>query len=1552
MEWASIKEELAASTKQRLIGVDALAVFCANKSLDIDQTLELVDLVPSLLQDANFKVAHQTLQILSVIINKGEEGIKPYTSSILPPVVERLADTRQPVRQEACEVLLNMLKAMRPDYVLQKMARYWSHRHWKAIARGIPNLFASKDQNSYLITQVVNLVEDPNEIVRAAAIDCLREIYRVLGEPLVDNLKSQSIRPAAMRELILRLDEVAPTHLALPDVAPSGVARKVTKEAAPSPPLSPSSETDTTAHLDINEPTSLAKRASATRKVAESSPVGAEPVVPIPISSERELVWEFEAAAAVLGSLAPDWQVRTAAMTRVEGLVAGNPGMLDAIADALKVLKIPLAVQLEDRRSCVSKTACQCLSSMAGIMGLRFQELMLHVLPVLFKIMAECSAECVRLLLERCQAPRAVLVLVQAATKDRNPKIKHSCAKYLVQVMETWAPSSYVRYMEDLEGVMKVSAQAATAEVRSVAKGMNALYADKMPDMAATAEARSAAKGMFASYADKMPDMAQAFLRRQEPSLQERLCKGASGGSAARAASARIPIGPRKGLGDRPRIHRPTTSRPSSTIDGVLLFTPEESTKAGSGTLGEAPPQPTLQPSPQVANKAHAAEGSGEMSKGGESYSSIPMRGLSGRGAYPLAGSGTHSVDNTPAAANMFLASTQPARVLESFSQSPSLSLSASGPFMSTFPSDASPSLAPALAKHSPRATSTHSTVGRRDSSPITSGASALAKHSLRAALTLSTVGPGDSSPITSGGMHSPSSVPRTLSKLVSSLLTSSRAWNEKVDLLKELTALLQAASDGHGGLSTTDMERLAPKFVDLLEDVQPRVCTAALECFMAAASACPSSFDLCLDRVLPVLCQRTSDQKESIKSMASSALSVCATCFGADLLLVGLVRSMEACKTPKSRVAVLDFGASQLGRGRPAGVPKNQNQLRQWLTRVVPLMNDKNAEVKRKAVEAVETVYCNIDEDAVLLYAAHASGTEMLSMKKLIGRVHEQAAANAAGTGPGPRLGLPLLPSFSEPSTSANCTGAVPLPPGPTDAGNCAIANRALVTSSSALSHGGAVVAGGGLPPTYCESTNGALGTGSTAQTNGAAVAGRSTATTTAAGTDSTAVRSFPPHDGSAPSCSLAPSNAAGTTGALAQSHAASCIETNHTNGSGIPLPQRLSQSLSQPQPQRLSFSTGARSEKRSSFSGGGLVPGPSGRIIEFPAVDMAKQPVQQHPFVSPCSSSRIPHVNLPPWDPSSPLPFRHSSECDPSPSLPSRHSSECDPSSSIPSFRNSSGHVVIPPSVDSSLPSSLPRPPRWSALGSTEGGPVQPRGPRPPGWSASGSTEGGPAHLISRHPPLPTQPQPSASPALPPYAVLPHPAHPYAASAPTLDSAAASKMVSLLAHRLQASEACETTLSSLLVASRAGYATVVWEPSVPILVHAASSTLRSITAGPTPAGATLPELETLATVRESSATLMGEMAQHHPSTLLSSAATQGGGCVLDELVPALLAACCDDTKEVVTACKLALDLIVGCPLLLPRAMELLTSRLPTPALDNGGPTGTVSCWLRLAVS
>lgn len=110
--------------------------------------------------------------------------------------IERLGDHRQDVRQAACNALLELLQVLRPDALMEKIARYWNHKSWK-VRHGLLQFLAeavcmvgepvlvAKDEANSVIHQVIRLVEDPeryDSIVwlmscvckTTASIDCHR----------------------------------------------------------------------------------------------------------------------------------------------------------------------------------------------------------------------------------------------------------------------------------------------------------------------------------------------------------------------------------------------------------------------------------------------------------------------------------------------------------------------------------------------------------------------------------------------------------------------------------------------------------------------------------------------------------------------------------------------------------------------------------------------------------------------------------------------------------------------------------------------------------------------------------------------------------------------------------------------------------------------------------------------------------------------------------------------------------------------------------------------------------------------------------------------------------------------------------------------------------------------------------------------------------------------------------------------------------------------------------------------------------------------------------
>jgi hypothetical protein len=77
-----------------------------------------------------------------------------------------------------------------------------------------------------------------------------------------------------------------------------------------------------------------------------------------------------------------------------------------------------------------------------------------------------------------------------------------------------------------------------------------------------------------------------------------------------------------------------------------------------------------------------------------------------------------------------------------------------------------------------------------------------------------------------------------------------------------------------------------------------------------------------------------------------------------ADVLMPALNRSLEAMKQPAARVSVMEFVVLFMGVGRVAGLPSNTIHIRHWVSKNIPLLLDKNPNVRQMAGKALATIY------------------------------------------------------------------------------------------------------------------------------------------------------------------------------------------------------------------------------------------------------------------------------------------------------------------------------------------------------------------------------------------------------------------------------------------------------------------------------------------------------------------------------------------------------------------------------------------------------------------
>jgi len=385
---------------------------------------------------------------------------------------------------------------------------------------------------------VCRQLEDAQGGVRDAAVAALQQAARVLGsEPLRRALEASASR---LSHVTAVLEGAGSAHA--PQPAPP-------TQPAPAPPLAralkPTRAAGGTLRTAPAATDAAAQAADAPRALAAAvADDGLVHAQPRRVSSEKELLAECDAVAALLGA-SVEWDVRMAAMARLEGLLLG--GAADSFQQALvaalqRPLRDPLLAQLADRRSSVVKQATHLVVVLAQRLGAAFEPTAEALLPQLFgvviisiKVMSDAGVACGRDLLRHCHGPRLALRIAEAAKSDRNAKLRCAAFDWLTLALGEWEDWALERAVGGVEEALKGGMTDADADARSNARRAACAYAARAPDaflrLCARAEA-AASKRLRACVAEGGGGWAEA-----KPAQPPRRASTAAAFAAVRAAA-------------------------------------------------------------------------------------------------------------------------------------------------------------------------------------------------------------------------------------------------------------------------------------------------------------------------------------------------------------------------------------------------------------------------------------------------------------------------------------------------------------------------------------------------------------------------------------------------------------------------------------------------------------------------------------------------------------------------------------------------------------------------------------------------------------------------------------------------------------------------------------------------------------------------------------------------------------------------------------------------------------------------------------------------------
>eukprot|EP00250_Pteridium_aquilinum_P029698 c39971_g1_i1 orf=592-5070(-) len=1034
----------AKDTKERMVGVERLQVLLeqSRRSLTATEVGSLVDASQGLLKDNNFRVCQGALQALASASALSSEHLKLHFNVLLPAIVERLGDGKQPVRDAARRLLLALMEISSPTIIVERAGSYaWAHKNWRVreeFARTVAsaiNLFAATELpfQRLLLPSVLQLLEDPNSNAREAAMVCLEEMYRQGGPQLREELQQHSLRPSQLKEIVGRFEKIEPKVPSFDGIASQfGAVDAKVPSSLPSGSNRRNSPKTKPAVLDIN-------------LLGGEGDGGDKPVEPVRVYSEKELTKELE---KVTGMLAPeqDWSVRMAAMQRIEGLVCGGAAEYACFPALLKQLTNPLSLQLADRRSSIVKQACHLLNLLSKELLADFEQCAEAFIPVLFKlvvitvlVIAESADTCIKTMLRNCRVARVLPRIMDSAKNDRNSALRARCCDYALLVLEQWSDSPEIQKLVEMyEDLIRCCVTDAMSEVRVTARTCYRVFSKCWPDRS---------RRLFASF---------------DPAVQ-RLINEEEGGIHKRYASPSL-------RGDRSAHqmkHSSTGTQSASAGSQLVSFgtTPIVAMDRTAGSLltnqkapSERSLESVLQASQQQVNAIETmlkgmdileksdvpsirSNGKDQgLTAAGGSYRKIHASSLASRvGVDPPSARDPPYPASTPAmqvgirssitgASPSYLRGVQASSsVLSSAGTLMGIQASSSSEFAkSSFPSgnprDVTSSILPLYSVKRVPITSDRSSQGSsndegmdtkavkrfskaetqvekqmmdvshkdfyyKDSShsSIPGFQRPLLRNSGSTRSSISSRGSLDDSQLPFGEVYNYMDGLMSLNDALTEGLSVNADWSARVAAFNYLRKLLQQGPRGVQDVMQS-FEKVMKLFSQHLDDPHHKVAQAALSTLVELVPTCRKPFEAYLERILPHVFSRLVDPKELIRQLGTSTLEVVGNQYSIDSLLPALLRSLDEQRSPKAKMAVIEFAIAAFAKLAVNGeAAAGSNLLKMWLAKLAPLANDKNARLKETAVNGIISVYTHFDSSTVLNFILGLSIEEQSSLRRAL---------------------------------------------------------------------------------------------------------------------------------------------------------------------------------------------------------------------------------------------------------------------------------------------------------------------------------------------------------------------------------------------------------------------------------------------------------------------------------------------------------------------------------------------------------------------------------------
>uniref|UniRef100_A0A1J3HM77 CLIP-associated protein n=3 Tax=Noccaea TaxID=290573 RepID=A0A1J3HM77_NOCCA len=1005
----------AKDTKERMAAVERLhqLLEASRKSLSPAEVTSLVDCCLDLLKDSNFRVSQGALQALASAAVLAGEHLKLHLNALVPAVVERLGDSKQPVRDAARRLLTTLMEVSSPTIIVERAGSYaWMHKSWRVreeFARTVTSaigLFASTELplQRVILAPILQMLNDPNQAVREAAILCIEEMYMQGGSQFREELQRHHLPSYMVKDINARLERIEPQPRSTDSRSGHHVVNEVKTSSVNPKKSSPKAKTST------RENSLFGGDADITEK----------PIEPIKVYSEKELIREFEKIASTLVP-EKDWSMRISAMRRVEGLVAGGATDYSCFRGLLKQLVGPLSTQLSDRRSTIVKQACHLLCLLSKELLGDFEACAEMFIPVLFKlvvitvlVIAESADNCIKTMLRNCKAARVLPRIAESAKHDRNAILRARCCEYALLTLEHWPDAPEIqRSVELYEDLIRCCVADAMSEVRATARMCYRMFAKTWPDRS---------RRLFSSFdpvIQRLINEEEGGIHRRHasPSVRERHSQPSF---SQTSAPSNLP-----GYGTSAIVAMDRSSNLSSGVSlssGLLLSQSKDLNKGSERSL-ESVLQSSKQKVSAIESMLRGLHVSDRQNPAALRSSSLDL------GVDPPSSREPPFHASVPAS-NSFTSSTT-AESMPSINRgsnrSGGLGLSDiitqiqaskdSGrqSYRGNLLSESHPSFPSLTAKRVSERNERSSFEDNNDArearrfvaghfdrqqmdtayrdltfrdsnvSHVPNFQRPLLRKNVGGRMSAGRRRSFDDSQLQLGDMSNYVDGPTSLNEALNDGLNSSSDWCARVAAFSFLQTLLQQGPKGAQEVIQS-FEKVMKLFLRHLDDPHHKVAQAALSTLADLIPSCRKPFESYMERVLPHVFSRLIDPKEVVRQPCSSTLEIVSKTYSVDSLLPALLRSLDEQRSPKAKLAVIEFAINSFNRyaGNPE-ISGNSGILKLWLAKLTPLTRDKNTKLKEASITCIISVYNHYDSAGLLNYILSLSVEEQNSLRRAL---------------------------------------------------------------------------------------------------------------------------------------------------------------------------------------------------------------------------------------------------------------------------------------------------------------------------------------------------------------------------------------------------------------------------------------------------------------------------------------------------------------------------------------------------------------------------------------